>query len=562
MSDNHIILLPRANYYKWVRAAQKYAMAFGVNITPDPPKIGGRDVVTIANVPGGYPEEGDIVEWVKTNFPNVRIDAIDVDTPNELMEAFDSRVENRQRFSAKGIADPAGAVLPKYPTDRLYLFWPTDYPSILQEFGANPEIYGKFGLPGHEGVDIRAPLNTNVYACAEGEVYLIETDPDKHAYGKHIRIHHEQGYRTIYGHLNEILVEVGDKVKTKQLIGKADSTGNSSGSHLHLTLKMDRATVEEKTDYPGDILDPTPFLVLPQHEREVLEALGMEPPNPAEREYGWVKPCAVGLNIRPDGAMQEVDFNVISTAQLEAVKVFENTNKTTISRIRQILPGIFIMARLTFKLNQQKRTPDESVEMVKKTLDRLYAQDVRYFEIHQSPNLQMYGWGLCWNSGEDFAGWWLGVVKQLQDQYPDAKFGFPGVSPGGHISGQRFDAKVFLDQADDALQAADWIGVNCYWLSEAEMNWKENGEFYKYFRERFPNKLLFITEFGNINTYTNPYVKGLEYVKYYHKLRKEEGIGAAFAQVLSAASGFNSLAWRSEDGKINEIPYQVGMRMF
>ena len=36
------------------------------------------------------------------------------------------------------------------------MYWPTDYGTLTQEFGARPEYYGRFGLPGHEGLDFRA----------------------------------------------------------------------------------------------------------------------------------------------------------------------------------------------------------------------------------------------------------------------------------------------------------------------------------------------------------------------------------------------------------------------
>jgi hypothetical protein len=124
------------------------------------------------------------------------------------------------------------------------------------------------------------------------------------------------------------------------------------------------------------------------------------------------------------------------------------------------------------------------------------------------------------------------------------------------------DARVFLDQADDALLAADWVGVNCFWSTETEMQADDGGRFYRYYRQRFPEKLLFITEFGDVNQRTGPHVKGQEYVSYYQSLRQETGIGAAFAQVLSAASGYASLAWRDEDGVLNKIPFLVGKRQY
>jgi hypothetical protein len=101
------------------------------------------------------------------------------------------------------------------------------------------------------------------HACADGEVYEVHGHPKDHAYGIHIRIQHRDGYKTVYAHLAKAIVRKGDRVDAGQLIGRADSTGNSSASHLHLSLKRDGATARRETTYPKDIIDPTSFLVWP-----------------------------------------------------------------------------------------------------------------------------------------------------------------------------------------------------------------------------------------------------------------------------------------------------------
>jgi len=81
------------------------------------------------------------------------------------------------------------------------------------------------------------------------------------------------GYRIAYAHLARRIVNIGEKVVAGQIIGYADSTGNSHGSHLHITLYNDW----EWGDFPHKIVDPTPFLmqvamtydVIPQFEREM-----------------------------------------------------------------------------------------------------------------------------------------------------------------------------------------------------------------------------------------------------------------------------------------------------
>ncbi len=139
------------------------------------------------------------------------------------------------------------------------LHWPVDSRRVNQYFGENPESYKPFGLPGHEGVDLYALNGANIYAAADGEV--VQADfPSNHPYGRQIRLKHLLGGKTvftIYGHLSELLVNKGQMVSAGELIGKADNTGNSFGSHLHLTLKIDGAKTQ---GYPAGIVDPWPYL--------------------------------------------------------------------------------------------------------------------------------------------------------------------------------------------------------------------------------------------------------------------------------------------------------------
>ncbi|PID84684.1 MAG: hypothetical protein CSA11_09330 [Chloroflexi bacterium] len=136
--------------------------------------------------------------------------------------------------------------------------WPTEFRSINQYFGANPQNYAQFGLPGHEGIDIMAPSNSKVFAVAPGKIKWIWNNPQGHNYGNHVRIEHIDGYETIYAHLQEIFVEKGQHVEAGSLLGLADNTGNSFGSHLHITLKH---RGETQGNWPSNIIDPTPFLL-------------------------------------------------------------------------------------------------------------------------------------------------------------------------------------------------------------------------------------------------------------------------------------------------------------
>jgi hypothetical protein len=124
------------------------------------------------------------------------------------------------------------------------------------------------------------------------------------------------------------------------------------------------------------------------------------------------------------------------------------------------------------------------------------------------------------------------------------------------------DTEAFLEGAEAALLNADWIGVQAYWAAEGDMELEEKGSFYRVMRRNFPEKMLFVTEFANVNALTNMAVKGREYVKFFEALRHSPGIGAAFGQVLSSSGAFAELAWRSEDGQPTDIVDELATRNY
>ena len=109
---------------------------------------------------------------------------------------------------------------------------------------------------------MRAPMNSEIRAAWGGEVIRKEFHQ---AYGNSIRIEAEirgDTYEFVYAHFfKPTHLEVGDKVQQGELIGFADSSGNSSGSHLHFSLKKRGASASGETDYPFDIVNPTEFFV-------------------------------------------------------------------------------------------------------------------------------------------------------------------------------------------------------------------------------------------------------------------------------------------------------------
>lgn len=102
--------------------------------------------------------------------------------------------------------------------------WPVQGGVISQGFRA-----------GHRAIDIAAPIGTPVYAADSGIV--IQSGYSKDGYGGRVIIDHQIDYVTLYAHLSQALVEVGDVVQKGQLIGYVGSTGNSTGPHIHFELR-------------------------------------------------------------------------------------------------------------------------------------------------------------------------------------------------------------------------------------------------------------------------------------------------------------------------------------
>ena len=74
---------------------------------------------------------------------------------------------------------------------------------------------------------------TPIYAALPG---VVSVCGDNAIYGKYVIVSHHSGYKTLYGHMNEILVRKGQFVDTNTMVGRVGSTGMSTGPHLHFTV--------------------------------------------------------------------------------------------------------------------------------------------------------------------------------------------------------------------------------------------------------------------------------------------------------------------------------------
>ena len=103
-----------------------------------------------------------------------------------------------------------------------------------------------FGGNGHRGTDYAAPGGTEIYAVSGGVV----TAAAYHwSWGYYVQVYHGKDdngntYSTLYAHMNSApVVSVGQPVEKGKVLGYVGSTGNSTGNHLHLEMKVNNVLV-------------------------------------------------------------------------------------------------------------------------------------------------------------------------------------------------------------------------------------------------------------------------------------------------------------------------------
>ncbi|MEY3297798.1 MAG: hypothetical protein RLZZ597_1058 [Cyanobacteriota bacterium] len=101
---------------------------------------------------------------------------------------------------------------------------------VSSEFGLRPNPFGGRSHELHEGIDFAGPVGQPIVATADGVV--VKADYDR-GYGNHIKIDHGYQYETLYAHLSQMTVKLGDSVQRGDVIGYLGNTGRSSGPHLH-----------------------------------------------------------------------------------------------------------------------------------------------------------------------------------------------------------------------------------------------------------------------------------------------------------------------------------------
>jgi len=113
---------------------------------------------------------------------------------------------------------------------------PVEYHGITSKFGyrTHPTLGTK---EYHRGTDLKAKMNTAVYAPADGIIEFAGTHK-KSGFGRLVIIDHVFGFKSYYGHLNKVVVKSRRFVKKGDLIAYTGNSGMSNGPHLHYEIRF------------------------------------------------------------------------------------------------------------------------------------------------------------------------------------------------------------------------------------------------------------------------------------------------------------------------------------
>lgn len=118
--------------------------------------------------------------------------------------------------------------------------WPTVEGVISSSYGARTgPIEG--GYDWHPGIDIAVDYGTPVFASGAGVIMQAGVNG---GYGRYVKIDHQNGYETAYGHMSSLAVKAGQRVAKGEIIGFAGSTGYSTGPHVHFEVFAEGQTVD------------------------------------------------------------------------------------------------------------------------------------------------------------------------------------------------------------------------------------------------------------------------------------------------------------------------------
>lgn len=220
----------------------------------------------------------------------------------------------------------------------------------------------------------------------------------------------------------------------------------------------------------------------------------------------------------------ESDFEQIQQAGFQGLVTLTITDVDVLARADKLLaPPSQWIARLWWP--GRPPAPTEFVAAMKPKLQAYQNLGLRYIvEILTEPNHFSGGpgWGITAEAARDFRLWYHLTLKLLRREFPTLEFGFPALCA---VPDLKTDL-VWLDVCEDAVEASDFLAVHCYWQYDNVTSPDWGYRFLQY-HARFPDKTLWITEFGDSTPDVSHERKAEEYLAFWKEVAKYPYIAGA-----------------------------------
>lgn len=152
----------------------------------------------------------------------------------------------------------------KWQTNIQPTIWPV-VGSIRSPFGGRNDPFSGEGV-FHSGIDLTAPLGTQVHVTADGTV---EAAGYSGRYGKLIIVDHGNGVETRYAHLSAFLVVPGQEVRCNEVIALSGASGRVTGPHVHYEVRV-----------AGTPVNPFKYMGKPETTKALVQAQAVRATGP------------------------------------------------------------------------------------------------------------------------------------------------------------------------------------------------------------------------------------------------------------------------------------------
>lgn len=196
-----------------------YRSIFGMEPLPVSTGIGGAPMNTGLQ---SISNNGKLTD-VEKNLKDVSIKA---DIQSTSFEEVERKARENQQFLAS-----KPSIQPLSPEDR---YW------LTSSYGYRTDPFSKRRTM-HHGIDMAGQYGLKIHATGDGVV--VTAEHSRYGYGNEVIVDHGFGYKTIYAHMQDILVKKGDYVKRGHVVGTVGNTGKSTGPHLHYEVRLNRKTI-------------------------------------------------------------------------------------------------------------------------------------------------------------------------------------------------------------------------------------------------------------------------------------------------------------------------------